>query len=43
MARTVKPLTDTQVKNAKSKDKTYTLTDGDGMYLEIEPSEQAHF
>ncbi|WP_372998376.1 tyrosine-type recombinase/integrase [Sulfurimonas sp.] len=35
MARTVKPLTETQIKNAKAKDKTYTLSDGGGMYLEI--------
>ncbi|MFT7005030.1 MAG: hypothetical protein ACJAWW_002396, partial [Sulfurimonas sp.] len=35
MARTVKPLTETQIKNAKAKDKTYTLSDGGGMYLEV--------
>lgn len=35
MARTVKPLTETQIKNAKPKEKTYTLSDGGGMYLEI--------
>ena len=35
MARTVKPLTETQIKNAKAKEKTYTLSDGAGMYLEI--------
>jgi hypothetical protein len=28
MARTVKPLNDTQIKNSKAKDKTYTISDG---------------
>jgi hypothetical protein len=32
------PLTDIQVKSAKPKDKTYTLADGKGMYLEITPT-----
>ncbi|OCG44891.1 integrase [Gilliamella sp. Choc4-2] len=35
MAKIVKPLTDTQIKNAKSKEKDYTLSDGDGLYLLI--------
>ena len=30
MARTVKPLTDIQIKNAKPKLKEYNLPDGDG-------------
>jgi len=35
MAKIVKPLTETQIKNAKSKEKTYTLGDGGGLYLEV--------
>lgn len=31
-------LSDTAIRNAKPKDKTYTLTDGEGMYLEVTPS-----
>jgi hypothetical protein len=31
-------LTDTGIKKAKSKDKRYMLTDGEGLYLEIMPS-----
>lgn len=31
MATIIKPLTDTQVKNARSKDKDYKLSDGGGM------------
>ncbi|MBC7624132.1 MAG: integrase arm-type DNA-binding domain-containing protein [Aeromicrobium sp.] len=38
MPRLAKPLTDTQIKNAKPKEKTYTLADGGGMYLEVTPS-----
>jgi integrase len=38
MPKLATPLTDTAVKNAKPKEKTYTLGDGDGMYLEITPS-----
>lgn len=38
MPKLATPLTDTAVRNAKPKDKTYTLGDGDGMYLEITPS-----
>ncbi len=33
MPKTVAPLSDTQIKNAKPKDKDYTLTDGGGLYL----------
>jgi hypothetical protein len=36
--RTVKPLTDTQIKNAKPKVKEYNLADGQGLYLRIKPS-----
>lgn len=37
MPKLAAPLTDTQIKNAKPKDKPYTLADGGGMYLEIMP------
>lgn len=32
------PLTDTAIRNAKPRDKTYTLGDGEGMYLEVMPN-----
>jgi integrase len=35
MAKIIKPLTELQIKNAKAEEKTYTLGDGGGMYLEI--------
>lgn len=38
MPRLATPLTDTQVKTAKPRDKTYTLADGGGMYLEVAPT-----
>lgn len=38
MPKLVTPLTDTQVKNAKPKDKPYKLADGGGMYLEVTPT-----
>jgi len=38
MARTTKPLTNTEVKHAKPKDKVYTLSDGDGLQLRIKPN-----
>jgi hypothetical protein len=31
-------LTDIAIRKAKPKDKIYTLTDGDGMYLEVTPN-----
>lgn len=34
----VTSLTDTQVKNAKPKDKPYKLADGAEMYLEVTPT-----
>ena len=37
MARTVTPLTNTQVKQAKPKDKIYKLSDGEGLRLRIMP------
>lgn len=38
MARKVTPLTNTQVKQAKPKEKEYSLNDGDGLSLRIRPS-----
>lgn len=38
MARKITPLTNTQVKQAKAKDKEYNLSDGDGLMLRIKPS-----
>jgi integrase len=37
LARTTKPLTDTQVKQAKPKEKEYNLADGKGLYLRVKP------
>ncbi|MGK0270710.1 MAG: integrase [Cocleimonas sp.] len=38
MARKVTPLSDTEIKSAKPKDKEYNLSDGDGLILRIKPS-----
>ena len=38
MPKIVTPLTDTQVKQAKPKDKEYTLPDGDGLELRVRPT-----
>tara|TARA_R110001583_G_scaffold47238_1_gene147979 strand:+ start:132 stop:1379 length:1248 start_codon:yes stop_codon:yes gene_type:complete len=38
MAKKVKPLTNTEVKQAKPKDKIYKLSDGDGLQLRIMPN-----
>lgn len=38
MARTVRSLSDTQVKQAKPRDREYNLPDGDGLYLRVKPS-----
>lgn len=38
MPKLATPLTDIQVRNAKPREKTYTLADGDGMYLEVTPT-----
>ncbi|WP_435236548.1 integrase arm-type DNA-binding domain-containing protein [Psychromonas sp. PT13] len=35
MAKTVTPLNNTQVKQAKPKEKEYTLSDGDGLQLQV--------
>ena len=32
------PLTDTAIRSAKPKDKTFKLFDGGGLYLEVNPS-----
>ncbi len=38
MPRLATPLTDTKVRAAKARDKTYTMADGGGMYLEVAPT-----
>ena len=38
MPRITKPLSDTEIRQAKSKDKPYSLADGKGLYLKIKPS-----
>lgn len=38
MARLTKPLTDTEIKNARPKEVEYTLHDGDGLQLLIKTS-----
>ncbi|VAX00600.1 Phage integrase [hydrothermal vent metagenome] len=38
MARITKPLTNTEVKQSKAKDKIYTLSDGGGLQLRIKPN-----
>jgi len=38
MARIVKPLTNTEIKNAKAKDKEYNLADGQGLALRVKPN-----
>lgn len=38
MARTVHPLSDTKIKQAKPKDKDYVLSDGSGLQLRIKPN-----
>lgn len=38
MARLTKPLTDTEIKNARPKEAEYTLHDGDGLQLLIKTS-----
>ena len=38
MPKIAKPLTDTQVRNSRPKDKIHTLADGGGIYLEIAPT-----
>jgi hypothetical protein len=38
MARIVKPLTNTEVKNAKAKEKEFNLSDGEGLSLRVKPN-----
>ena len=38
MAKTVTPLNNTQVKQAKPREKEYTLSDGDGLQLRVRPN-----
>ena len=38
MARTTKPLTNTEVKQAKAREKVYSLTDGNGLQLRVKPN-----
>ncbi|MFL6635417.1 MAG: Arm DNA-binding domain-containing protein [Massilia sp.] len=38
MPKICTPLTDAAIRNAKPRDKTYTLGDGEGMYLEVMPN-----
>ena len=40
MARITKPLTNTEVKQAKPKEKIYTLSDGGGLQLRVKPMVQ---
>ena len=40
MARIVTPLTNTQVKQAKPKEKLYKLADGGGLQLRVKPVAQ---
>ncbi len=43
MPKLAKPLTDAQARNAKGREKVYTLADGGGMYLEIAPNGTNHW
>jgi hypothetical protein len=38
MARVTKPLTNTEVKQAKPKEKEFNLVDGDGLALRVKPN-----
>ena len=38
MARTTKPLTNTEVQQAKPKDKEFNLNDGNGLALRVKPN-----
>lgn len=38
MPRTATPLTNTQINNAKSKDREYNLSDGEGLMLRVKPN-----
>ena len=38
MANSTKPLTNTEIKNAKPREKEYNLADGNGLYLRVKPN-----
>ncbi len=38
MSRTKKPLTDTEIRKAKPKEKEYPLSDGNGLILRVKPN-----
>ena len=38
MARTTRPLSDTEIKKARPKDKEYNLADGGGLQLRVRPN-----
>ena len=38
MAKIVKPLTNTEISQAKPKDKEYNLSDGEGLMLRVKPN-----
>jgi len=38
MPKKIAPLTDTQIKQAKPREKEYNLTDGDGLMLRVKPT-----
>ena len=38
MARAVQPLSNTKINSAKPKEKSYKLSDGYGLYLEVIPN-----
>lgn len=43
MAKITKPLTDTEIKKAKAKDKEYKLSDGQGLYLVVKVNNSKFF
>lgn len=43
MARIIPPLTETQIRNAKPKEKEYKLSDGGGLYLLVKPHGSKHW
>lgn len=43
MAKLIKPLTATQVNNAKAKDTMYKMFDGGGLFLQVNPSGGKHW
>ena len=38
MANTTRPLTNTEVKQSKPREKEYNLADGNGLYLRVKPN-----